>query len=360
MKIKFLKNQRISILLAAVMVLAGMPETYVRAEGIEQAVSMAEPIENVAEKQVPVYRLEKKGEASDYGYQAMAWVDEDGNEVEGESLYSEEGGAARVKARSVLPDAYDMREQGELPGVRNQGQWGTCWAHAAIASVETNMVKNGLANVGSVDYSERHLSYFSHKRNAALGDGTDNKDNQYLWYGGGNYQMAVAQLAGWYGAAAESDYPYYAYTTEGEMRDLAEGERSKAVSHLTNASVLSMPEESGQTEAQKERMRLETMDRVKRAVMDNGAVMCSYYTGDGTLASALEEVYNADKHDIDHSVSIVGWDDNHDTTSAESNFSDKGRKPKANGAWLCRNSWGSAWGDGGYFWISYEDAILQL
>ena len=66
MKIKFLKNQRISILLAAVMVLAGMPETYVRAEGIEQAVSMAEPIENVAEKQVPVYRLEKKGEASDY------------------------------------------------------------------------------------------------------------------------------------------------------------------------------------------------------------------------------------------------------------------------------------------------------
>lgn len=358
MKIKFLKNQRISILLAAVMVLAGMPETYVRAEGIEQAVSMAEPIENVAEKQVPVYRLEKKGEASDYGYQAMAWVDEDGNEVEGESLYSEEGGAARVKARSVLPDAYDMREQGELPGVRNQGQWGTCWAHAAIASVETNMVKNGLANVGSVDYSERHLSYFSHKRNAALGDGTDNKDNQYLWYGGGNYQMAVAQLAGWYGAAAESDYPYYAYTTEGEMRDLAEGERSKAVSHLTNASVLSMPEESGQTEAQKERMRLETMDRVKRAVMDNGAVMCSYYTGDGTLASALEEVYNADKHDIDHSVSIVGWDDNHDTTSAESNFSDKGRKPKANGAWLCRNSWGSAWGDGGYFWISYEDATL--
>ena len=84
MKIKFLKNQRISILLAAVMVLAGMPETYVRAEGIEQAVSMAEPIENVAEKQVPVYRLEKKGEASDYGYQAMAWVDEDGNEVEGD------------------------------------------------------------------------------------------------------------------------------------------------------------------------------------------------------------------------------------------------------------------------------------
>lgn len=86
MKIKFLKNQRISILLAAVMVLAGMPGNYVRAEGTGQAVSMAEPAGKMAEREVPVYRLEKKGEASEYGYQAMAWVDEDGNEIEGEAL----------------------------------------------------------------------------------------------------------------------------------------------------------------------------------------------------------------------------------------------------------------------------------
>ena len=81
MKFKFLKSQRISVLLAAVMVLAGMPGNYVRAEGTGQAVSMAEPAGKMAEREVPVYRLEKKGEASEYGYQAMAWVDEDGNEI---------------------------------------------------------------------------------------------------------------------------------------------------------------------------------------------------------------------------------------------------------------------------------------
>ena len=48
-----------------------------------------------------------------------------------------------------------------------------------------------------------------------------------------------------------------------------------------------------------------------------------------------------------HSVLIVGWDDNY----SASNFNSKCR-PSSDGAWLIRNSWGDCNSMGGYFWIS--------
>lgn len=336
MKYADLKKRGISGLLAAVMLASSLPETNAYAAN-ERRPSVWNPefahaAETPKEEDVSMHYLKKKGASSQSGYQDMAWIDEDGNEVE-VALYEPADAGTAYGLRESFPSAYNMADLEELPAVRNQGRWGTCWAHAALSSIETNMVKKGLADASDVDYSERHLAYFAHKRNETLGDGEDHYHDTYGWYGGGNYYQAIAELSGWYGPAAERDYPYASYD---DMEALEESQRSSAVCHLTDASLLRTPEE------------------IKRAVMENGAVMCSFYSGDGTLGTAEVNVYHAEPHDTDHAVSIVGWDDDYPNTK----FSDGGRIPAGNGAWRCRNSWGGNWAEDGYFWISYEDATI--
>ena len=46
----------------------------------------------------------------------------------------------------------------------------------------------------------------------------------------------------------------------------------------------------------------------------------------------------------------MGWDDSYPA----SNFA---TTPPGNGALLVRNSWGTSWGQGGYFWLSYYDSV---
>ena len=52
----------------------------------------------------------------------------------------------------------------------------------------------------------------------------------------------------------------------------------------------------------------------------------------------------------DHAVCIVGWDDNY----SKDNFME-GHSPEKDGAWIVKNSWGTDWGDDGYFYLSYYD-----
>ncbi|MBR5381535.1 MAG: leucine-rich repeat protein, partial [Oscillospiraceae bacterium] len=59
------------------------------------------------------------------------------------------------------------------------------------------------------------------------------------------------------------------------------------------------------------------------------------------------------EYDANHDIVLVGWDD----SFGKNNFV-KGHRPQNDGAWLVKNSWGEDWGDGGYFWVSYEDSCF--
>jgi len=99
-------------------------------------------------------------------------------------------------------------------------------------------------------------------------------------------------------------------------------------------------------------------DTIKQAVMTYGAVDTAILVTGGAayLPPYSDAYYNASTYAyyyngtdaVDHEIAIVGWDDNF----AASNFS---TVPPGNGAFIMRNSWGTAWGQSGYFYMSYYD-----
>jgi C1A family cysteine protease len=107
--------------------------------------------------------------------------------------------AARVRlstrAAAVLPSTYDLRPTGRLSPVRDQGDLGTCWAFANLASVESLLLP-----AEQWDFSEDNLVLRS-------GFGPFPAPyNAYSW-GGWDF-MAVAYMARWAGPVAESKDKY--------------------------------------------------------------------------------------------------------------------------------------------------------
>jgi len=83
---------------------------------------------------------------------------------------------------------------------------------------------------------------------------------------------------------------------------------------------------------------------IKTALMEHGAIV----TNISYKNAFIDDYYNFyqpyyDDNEPNHAVTIIGWDDGRITGA-----------PKR-GAWICKNSWGAAWGNNGYFWVSYYD-----
>lgn len=81
--------------------------------------------------------------------------------------------------------------------------------------------------------------------------------------------------------------------------------------------------------------------------MDMGGtkVTSEYYDPENT------SYYYNGEDEVNHDILIIGWDDDY---PAE-NFT---KTPSKNGAFLCQNSWGEGFGDGGRFYVAYDDTQI--
>jgi C1A family cysteine protease len=107
--------------------------------------------------------------------------------------------------------------------------------------------------------------------------------------------------------------------------------------------------------------RQEYSNIIKKQIMDNGGVYFHVAAPKGVYYNATyDSVYTdnaVDYINAAHAMIIIGWDDNYSRTKFNPGRN-SGQIPTTNGAWIVQNSWGTASGDNGYYYYSYEDYMI--
>ena len=295
----------------------------------------------------------KHEEPSEYGLINEYYVDENGNRIE-LNLIPEDNGLHKATS---LPSKFDLRNvdgKNYMTSAKDQLQTGTCWSHATMSSIESNMIMKGLGD-NSTDLSEAHLVWFSqgavtsHDINDPLyNDGISRTDYNLkldAFYKGGTPFDAMMSLASWKGAVLESSTYTISdaetFKKNNQTTFIDDSQRYNSVVHLTNANVFDGTDSTN----------------IKQQLMKTGAMYFSYHAPTDNSEQSL--YYNKNNYSYyqtksvssNHAVALVGWDDSY----PKENFN---IQPDTDGAWICKNSWGTDFGDNGYFYISYCDKSI--
>ena len=237
---------------------------------------------------------------------------------------------------SLLPAEYDLRDYGLVEPVVDQGSLGICWAVASNSAAASSL----LGQFPQTSFSPIHTSWFTYR---------GNEEEEYLYVEdpyqvGGNSLQVVATMAAWKGPIYNTKAPL----NPDNQANPDENLRHEADYHLQDAYYM-----SSSMYFDSEWDTTVSNDITKQIVMDTGPVTVLYKADQATYNEETSAWYNSQYNSIDHVVMIVGWDDNY----PKENFLE-GNQPQNDGAWLIRNSWGTDWGDDGYFWLSYEDKTI--
>ncbi|SFQ50803.1 Cysteine protease, C1A family [Lachnospiraceae bacterium XBB1006] len=248
----------------------------------------------------------------------------------------------------TLPERFSWKEQGMVTPVKCQSPYNACWAFSATACMEQNiLIKGG----GVQDLSEAQLGYgiFTNPQKAIPGlegDRVIYNHNEKPWYTyGGNNIFTLNLLARGVGPVLESEAPYTSVVS-GAPEDIIFGRRDYDVKAIYT---FSGSDRKGLKEAIMQYGGVTMPIHMENSQGNQGEEAATYVSEKAILDSKEAEK----EIKPDHEVCVVGWDDGYSRV----NFGKE--KPKNDGAWLCKNSYGTSWGEEGFFWLSYEDAIAN-
>ncbi|WP_143088274.1 Ig-like domain-containing protein [Acetitomaculum ruminis] len=267
---------------------------------------------------------------------------------------------------SALPDTYNSLDEGKIKStINDQGKRQICWAFSSIAAIEASMLSNSAEFSGvspdSINLSELTLAYLVYNRNVndplglTKGDYSTLNKTSFLDVGGNSIYAALALSTG-EGPYNESDDPVDFST----IKDVVNYTKTADYQTL----LTSLEEFSKQNAYVNKLARIKDSywmsavdcDEVKNAIMEYGAVDVGIYYEITNISNVYDSVnnsyfYKGDK-EANHEVVIVGWDDDF----PRENFVNM---PEDNGAWICKNSWGTYNTDAdGLFYVSYYDSAF--
>jgi C1A family cysteine protease len=233
-------------------------------------------------------------------------------------------------ATLALPSEWDWRDMGMVTPVRDQASCGSCYAFGTLANFESKMLMDG---AGTFNFSENHAKECNWR-----------ELNNFQYPGPGDYwgschggsAFMLASLFSQTGTVLESCDPYIA--SDVACTSWCPYEKTLLDWRIISGSV--MPD----------------TDVLKQYIYDHGPVITSMYADsshgfDGSYNGSYTFNYTTPGSSTNHLVLIVGWSNNLPHVPRDTGPAD---------GWIVKNSWGTGWGDSGYFYITYGAANLGL
>ncbi|UUX92572.1 lectin like domain-containing protein [Methanoplanus endosymbiosus] len=242
------------------------------------------------------------------------------------------GDGVSIMADEPLPESYDLRDHGRMTSVKNQSKCGSCWTFATYGSLESLLLGEEKMDF---DFSENNMKN-KHGFDKGCCDG-------------GNYEMSTAYLTRWAlpddvtwysGPVSETADPYDPFSCNGSPP------APEIQKHVQD--VYFLPQQSPDDNS-----------LAKSVIMDCGALAAAFqvnWSPGFNMESEYPSYYFNSSYGMNinggHAITIAGWDDEY----SKDNFN---VVPPGDGAYLVKNSWGTGWGNEGYFYISYYDEYIN-
>ena len=275
----------------------------------------------------------------------------------------------KLEANGKVYRKYDLREVNAVSKIKNQFRDGGCRSFAALGALESHIkLKTGVELDLSENNFENRQGFYFGTNNVRQGRNR-NSDLHYLVN---------------YGPILEEDDPYIPMKGEGGEGNYLTQEQVNAaaknpvlkdgVKQIMGFEFLKNVDTAKVSSAEDDELL-----QIKEAIAKNGGVVADMYMahdGNKTFPYTDVKYYNPEtkayyfdgkdsdrtskyrpvetdgiKYGANHAITIVGWDDDF----SKDNFI---TKPEIDGAWIVRDAQSEAFGDKGYFYVSFQSVSM--